>query len=107
MQRRLDDGKSPAAGGKPGNMYKHLGENDAERAANLAKIKAWLGDGAWNLNRWGARGDVPAVAKEQLDKDQGQVLTSRRRQHRAPPAQIPTRAIRALGSQLECLASKP
>ena len=32
------------------------------------RIKAWLGDGAWNLNRWGARGDVPAVAKEQLDK---------------------------------------
>ncbi len=68
MQRRLDDGKSPAAGGKPGNMYKHLGETDAERTANLAKIKAWLGDGAWNLNRWGARGDVPGITKEQLDK---------------------------------------
>ena len=65
--RRLDDGKSSPAG-KPGNMYEYLGETDAERAANLAKIKAWLGDGAWNLNRWGPRGDVPGVTKEQLDK---------------------------------------
>ncbi len=68
VQRRLDDGTSPAAGGKPGNMFKYLGETDAERAANLAKLKAWLGEGAWNLNRWSARGDVPAVTKEQLDK---------------------------------------
>jgi hypothetical protein len=66
MQRRLDDGKN--TGGKPGNMYEHLGDNDAERAQNLATIKAWLGDGAWNLNRWELRGSVPAVSKEQLDK---------------------------------------
>jgi len=67
MQRRLDDGKA-SPNGKPGNMYAFLGSNDAERAANLAKIKAWLGDGAWNLNRWSARGNVPAITKEQLDK---------------------------------------
>lgn len=66
MQRRLDDGK--AAGGKAGNMYQYLGSDDAERAKNLQLIKTWLGDGAWNLNRWNARGDVPGVTKEQLDK---------------------------------------
>lgn len=66
MQRRLDDGANAA--GKPGNMYKHLGETDADRAKNLATVKAWLGDGAWNLNRWETRGSVPGVTKEQLDK---------------------------------------
>lgn len=67
IMRRLDDGKG-AAEGKSGNMYTHLGDSAEERAANLAKIKGWLGDGAWNLNRWGARGDVPGITKEQLDK---------------------------------------
>jgi hypothetical protein len=67
VMRRLDDGKSNADG-KAGNMYEHLGETDAERAENLAKIKTWLGEGAWNQNRWGARGSVPAVTKDQLDK---------------------------------------
>ena len=68
MVRRLDDGK--AAGGKPGNMYQYLGSSDEERAKNLQMVKTWLGDGAWNLNRWKARGDVPGVTKEQLDKVQ-------------------------------------
>ena len=45
-----------------------LGASDADRAKNLATIKAWLGDGAWNLNRWEARDNVPAVTKAQLDK---------------------------------------
>ena len=67
FMRRLDDGSS-TADKKPGNMYKELGSNDAERAANLKLIKAWLGEGGWNLNRWKARGDVPAITKEQLDK---------------------------------------
>jgi hypothetical protein len=66
LQRRLDDGK--AAGGKPGNMYQYLGGSDEERAKNLKMIKDWLGDGAWYLNRWKARGDVPGVTKEQLEK---------------------------------------
>lgn len=67
MMRRLDDGKN--AGGKPGNMYAYLGANDDERARNLATIKAWLGgDAAWNLNRWEARGNVPAITKEQLER---------------------------------------
>lgn len=66
MMRRLDDGAS--AGGKPGNMYKFLGDNDAERAKNLATIKAWLGQGAWNLNRFKERQGVPGVTKEQLER---------------------------------------
>ena len=67
LMRRLDDGGA-TADGKPGNMYKHLGESDAERAANLHVIKAWVGEDAWKLNRWKKRGDVPAAAKEDLEK---------------------------------------
>ena len=68
LMRRLDDGTSPNAGGKPGNMYQNLGSTDAERAANLKIFKAWIGEGAWNLNRWEKRKDVAAVTKDQLDK---------------------------------------
>jgi hypothetical protein len=67
LMRRLDDGKSLLAGGKPGNMYLYLGATDEERASNLHLVKAWVGDGAWNLNRWEARGAVPAVTKQQLE----------------------------------------
>ncbi len=67
IMRRLDDGKA-APGGKPGNMYGYLGATDAERARNLQAIKSWLGDGAWNLNRWSSRGNVPGITKEQLDR---------------------------------------
>jgi len=49
-------------------MYKHLGDTDAERVKNLQTIKAWLGDGAWYVNRFDARGEVPGVTKEQLEK---------------------------------------
>ena len=49
-------------------MYKYLGETDAERAAALKLIKAWVGEEAWNLNRWAKRGEVPGITKEQLDK---------------------------------------
>ncbi|ACB35252.1 cytochrome c family protein, putative [Leptothrix cholodnii SP-6] len=67
LMRRLDDG-SNTADKKPGNMYKHLGETEAERAKNLEIIKTWVGGpGAWNLNRWEKRGEVPAITKEQLD----------------------------------------
>lgn len=64
--RRLDDGQG-AGGGKPGNMYAFLGATDEERARNLKTIKAWLGEGAWNFNRWAARGNTPGITKEQLD----------------------------------------
>jgi hypothetical protein len=68
LMRRLDDGSSAYAAGKPGNMYQYLGATDQERAANLKLVKAWVGVGAWNLNRAAKRGDVPAITKEQLDK---------------------------------------
>jgi hypothetical protein len=70
FMRRLDDGTSQYAGGKPGNMYKHLCEKESADvcAANLAVLKAWVGEGGWNLNRMSARGEVPALTKEQLDK---------------------------------------
>jgi single heme cytochrome PccH len=67
LMRRLDDGAN-TADRKPGNMYKQLGETDAERAENLKIFKAWVGNDAWNLNRFQARGTVPAVTKDQLDK---------------------------------------
>jgi hypothetical protein len=65
MIRRLDDGKN---GAKPGNMYQYLGENDDERSKNLQTIKEWLGEGAWNHNRWKLRKEVPGITKEQLEK---------------------------------------
>ncbi len=67
LMRRLDDGTN-TADKKPGNMYKNLGETEEERATNLKLIKAWVGEGAWNLNRWETRDSVPAISKEQLDK---------------------------------------
>ena len=68
FMRRLDDGASKADK-KPGNMNQHLGGTDEERATNLKLLKLWLGgDGAWNLNRWEKRGELPAITKEQLDK---------------------------------------
>ena len=67
LMRRLDDGKASPEG-KPGNMYRFLGSDEAERQKNLALVKNWVGEGGWNLNRWKARGDVPAITKDQLDK---------------------------------------
>ncbi|NQS71379.1 MAG: cytochrome C [Desulfobulbaceae bacterium] len=65
MMRRLDDGKTS---GKAGNMHQYLGDSDEERGKNLQIIKEWLGDGAWNMNRWQARNEVPGISKEQLEK---------------------------------------
>ena len=66
IQRRLDDGKS--AGGKPGNMYQYLGGTDEERQKNLNLFKEWVGKDAWKLNRLKARGKVPGLTKEELEK---------------------------------------
>jgi hypothetical protein len=66
IMRRLDDGKS--AGGKPGNMYQFLGADEAERQKNLQTFKAWVGPEGWTLKRWEARGSVPAVSREELEK---------------------------------------
>jgi len=67
LMRRLDDGKS-TAGGKPGNMYQYLGGAEDERQKNLGLFKEWVGQDAWKLNRWKARGNVPAITKEDMDK---------------------------------------
>jgi hypothetical protein len=67
LMRRLDDGAT-SPDKKPGNMYKNLGETEPERAANLTLLKAWIGDGAWNLNRWNASAEASAITKEHLDK---------------------------------------
>ncbi len=68
LMRRLDDGTGKYAGGKPGNMYVHLGATEGERAAHLKVFKAWVGKDAWNLNRARRRGDVPAITQEQLNR---------------------------------------
>lgn len=48
IMRRLDNG-AHTKDGKPGNMYTHLGRDDAQRAANLDLFKRWVG--SWNLKR--------------------------------------------------------
>jgi mono/diheme cytochrome c family protein len=48
IMRRLDDGAN-TKDNKPGNMYQQLGSSDAERAANLALFKQWIG--GWSLKR--------------------------------------------------------
>lgn len=68
IMRRLDDGKNALAGGKPGNMYQFLGGTDEERQKNLQTFKDWVGPEAWVLNRFKARGNVPGITKEQLEK---------------------------------------
>jgi hypothetical protein len=67
LMRRLDDGKS-TSDGKPGNMYQNLGATEEERQKNLNLFKQWVGKDAWKLNRWEARGKVPAITKEDMDK---------------------------------------
>jgi len=67
IMRRLDDGKGSKSG-KPGNMYVYLGSSDEERQKNLNLFKSWVGEDAWVLNRWKARGEVPGVTKEQVSK---------------------------------------
>jgi len=73
LMRRLDDGTNPYAKGKPGNMYKYLCEkentnNNADCAANLKIIKAWVvGEGnEWDMNGIKQRGDMPPITLEQL-----------------------------------------
>ncbi len=48
VMRRLDDGAN-TKDKKPGNMYEQLGVDEAERAANLALFKRWVG--SWNLKK--------------------------------------------------------
>jgi hypothetical protein len=62
LMRRLDDGTN-TADGKSGNMYEHLGADEAERQKNLAIFKAWVGgDEAWIMKR------PQEVTKEELQR---------------------------------------
>ena len=67
IMRRLDDGKN-TSDGKPGNMYQNLGATEEERQKNLNLFKEWVGKDAWKHNRWEARGKVPAITKQDMDK---------------------------------------
>lgn len=67
IMRRLDDGKN-VKDGKPGNMYQYLGATEEERQRNLKSFKEWVGKDAWTLKRWNARGDVPAITREELGR---------------------------------------
>jgi hypothetical protein len=58
LMRRLDDGTS-RTDQKQGNMYQYLGADEAERQANLALFKAWVG--SWNVKRWSD------ISKEELN----------------------------------------
>lgn len=58
LMRRLDDGAN-TKDKKPGNMYRHLGATEAERQANLALFKEWVGN--WTLKRWNE------ISKEELN----------------------------------------
>lgn len=51
LMRRLDDGAAKDDK-KPGNMYQHLGDSEAERQTNLALFKAWVGN--WTHKRFDA-----------------------------------------------------
>lgn len=64
IMRRLDDGAN-SKDNKPGNMYQHLGSDDAERAANLKLFKQWVG--SWNLKR----------AKDMSEEERKAVLAPR------------------------------
>jgi hypothetical protein len=57
LMRRLDDG-TVRADKKPGNMYVNLGSTEAERKANLATFKSWVG--SWSVKRWSE------ISKEEL-----------------------------------------
>lgn len=65
VMRRLDDGKN-IQDGKPGNMYKYLGDTEEERGKSLLLFKQWIG--LWTLKR------LPELTKEEileLDKIRG------------------------------------
>jgi hypothetical protein len=66
LMRRLDDGAN-TSDGQPGNMYRHLGNDDEERARNLQLFKNWVGH--WTLKR----------AAELTDEDRGKFKVLERR----------------------------
>lgn len=67
LMRQLDDGQSNGKG-KPGGMYQHLGNDEAERQANLQLFKAWVGEDAWSGKHWQPKKDQPAISKQELER---------------------------------------
>ncbi len=65
--RRLDDG-THTDNKKPGNMNKYLGESPEDRLKALNTIKAWIGEGNWDLSRTVAKDGAPSFSKELLSK---------------------------------------
>jgi hypothetical protein len=59
LMRRIDDGKA-RSDGKPGNMYRYLGDSEKERQENLSLFREWVGN--WTPKRW------KAITKEELDR---------------------------------------
>lgn len=58
LMRKLDEGKS-AKDGKPGNMYRYLGDTEDEGQRNLSIFKSWVG--SWTLKKWSE------VTKEEIE----------------------------------------
>ena len=48
------------------NFYFSIDEDKKEK--NLKIFKAWVGEEAWMLKRWNARGDVPGATKEEISR---------------------------------------
>ena len=49
-------------------MVRKRAAPEEERQRNLNLFKEWVGKDAWKLNRWQARGTVPAITKEDLER---------------------------------------
>jgi len=67
LMRQLDDGTRNGKG-KPGGMYQHLGSSEAERQANLAIFRAWVGEEAWNGKHWQGKKDEAGITKAELER---------------------------------------
>lgn len=65
LMRQLDDGTGNGKG-KPGDMYRHLGDDETERQANLARFKRWLGPGAWSTAHLKPKKEQTGITLEQL-----------------------------------------
>lgn len=69
LMRQLDDGRQ-TPNGKPGGMYRHLGDSEAERQENLQLFKAWVGEEAWTLKHWQPKKGQAALSREELARMQ-------------------------------------
>lgn len=65
LMRQLDDGTSNGKG-KRGGMYRYLGDNEAERQANLTRFKRWLGPDAWSTAHLRPKEEQSGITLEKL-----------------------------------------